>query len=308
MVRSVTEILLRYNIRGLQTDRNGRYYTTCPRCSDTRLRHHKKLKCLGVTITDRGVHFGCNHCDWKGGGFYATHKGAFRGRFKSRQTISLPALPIQPDQDAERRRSKAQWLYRESVPARGTVVELYLKSRGITVAPPATVRYLPPLKPGRHPTMVVPFAIPEEIEPGVITVRPENISGVHLTLLKPGGSGKIEETEGTSAKLILGPSRGMPLVVAPPNDLLGLIITEGIEDAASAHQVTGLGAWAAGCASRLPALADVVPAYIESVTIFVDDDQDGRRCAGNLAAQLLSRNIETRIVLPSCSPEMEIAA
>ena len=48
-------------------------------------------------------------------------------------------------------------------------------------------------------------------------------------------------------------------MLAPMNDLLGLAITEGVEDALSIHAATGLGAWAAGAASRLPALADAVP-------------------------------------------------
>jgi hypothetical protein len=286
MLRSVTEILSDNDIRGLPSEQNGRYYTTCPQCSAKRKFAHQKQKCLGVTITDKGVHFGCNHCDWKGGGFYETrNKSAV---VKSRQTISLPTSPIQIDQEAEQRR-KARWHYSRSVPATGTPVETYLKSRGITIAPPATVRYLSPQKKGRPPAMIAPFAIPEEIEPGMITVRPENISGVHLTLLKPDGSGKIEETEGTSAKLMLGPSRGLPLVVAPPNDLLGLAITEGIEDAASVHQVTGLGAWAAGCANRLPGLAAAVPDYINSVWIIADPDKDGMRYSRQLAQELYAR-------------------
>jgi RecA-family ATPase len=46
----------------------SRYYATCPQCSSQRRDAHKKLKCLGITITDDGVTFGCNHCGWTGGG------------------------------------------------------------------------------------------------------------------------------------------------------------------------------------------------------------------------------------------------
>jgi hypothetical protein len=42
-----------------------------------------------------------------------------------------------------------------------------------------------------------------------------------------------------------------PIVLAPPNDLLGSSITEGIEDALTMHEATGLGTWAAGSAARL---------------------------------------------------------
>ena len=31
---------------------------------------HQKLECLGITIDEKGVTWGCNHCNWKGGGSY----------------------------------------------------------------------------------------------------------------------------------------------------------------------------------------------------------------------------------------------
>ena len=64
-------------------------------------------------------------------------------------------------------------------------------------------------------------------------------------------------------------------MLAPPNDLLGLAITEGLEDALSIHEATGLGAWASGGNARLPALADTVPSYIDFVTIVADRDLHG---------------------------------
>ena len=109
-------------------------------------------------------------------------------------------------------------------------------------------------------------------------------------VLAPDGTAKA----GTGRdKLMLGSSAGLPIVLAPPNDGLGLVIAEGIEDALSAHQATGLGAWAAGSATRLPALADHVPEYIVCVTVLVDDDEAGRINAGELVERLAARGIET---------------
>jgi hypothetical protein len=51
----------------------GRYYTTCPKCSAARTRAHQKSECLGITIDDQGVQFGCNHCEFKGGALYRTN-------------------------------------------------------------------------------------------------------------------------------------------------------------------------------------------------------------------------------------------
>jgi hypothetical protein len=48
----------------------GRYYATCPQCSAKRKAAHQKLECLGITIDEKGVTWGCNHCNWTGGGFY----------------------------------------------------------------------------------------------------------------------------------------------------------------------------------------------------------------------------------------------
>ena len=82
---------------------------------------------------------------------------------------------------------------------------------------------------------------------GVLAIRPEDVMAVHLTRLDTDGS-KLSE----KPKIMIGQgAKGFPIVVAPPNDLLGLVITEGIEDALSVHQATGLGAWAAGAKDRL---------------------------------------------------------
>jgi hypothetical protein len=134
--------------------------------------------------------------------------------------------------------------------------------------------------------MIAAFGLALEPEPGKLAIADDAVRGVHLTRLKPDGAGKA----GTDAdKIMLGRSIGSPIVLAPPNDLLGLAITEGIEDGLSVHQATGLGTWAAGCASRLPALADAMPEWIECVTIYAHDDADGQRYAAELAERLSHR-------------------
>ena len=124
--------------------------------------------------------------------------------------------------------------------------------------------------------MIAPFGVPAEPEPGQLDVARMMIYGVHLTRLKPDGSGKMDADD---AKRFIGSAPGLPIVLAPVNDLGGLAISEGIEDALSLHQGTGLGAWAAGAANRLPALARAVPRYVEVVTILVDDNDAGRKKA-----------------------------
>jgi len=139
--------------------------------------------------------------------------------------------------------------------------------------------------------MIAAFGMPGEPEPGVLTICPADLTGIHITRLALDGSSKA----GTDTdKITIGSSAGSPIVLAPVNDLLGLAITEGIEDGLSVHEATGLGAWAAGCAGRLPSLADAMPAWVESVTIVADHDPDGLRHARSLAAGLAGNNMEVR--------------
>jgi hypothetical protein len=183
---------------------------------------------------------------------------------------------------------RALYLWRVARPAAGTIVETYLRSRGISVSAPAALRFLAPTS-VHAPTMVAAFGIPDEPEPGAIRIAGDQIRGVHLTRLLPDGSNR---ERGDRAKIMLGRSGGSPIVLAPPNDLLGLAVTEGIEDALSAHEATGLGAWAAGSASRLPALAAAIPSYIECVTIYAHADDAGQRGAAGLVEALDRRGIE----------------
>jgi hypothetical protein len=114
------------------------------------------------------------------------------------------------------------------------------------------------------------------------------VRAVHITRLTPHG----DKADVEPVKIMLGAAMGMPIVLAPPNDLLGLAITEGVEDGLSVRTATRLGAWAAGAAGFMPALADAIPSYIEAVTIFGHDDSAGRRGALALAERLVARGIE----------------
>jgi hypothetical protein len=190
------------------------------------------------------------------------------------------------------RTDKARWLWSKRHPLEGTIAERYLRiARGYHGQLPATLGFLPAQ--GKHaPAMIAAFGRSSEPVPGELSIASGDVRGVHITRLAPDGGGKA----GTASdKIVLGASLGSPIVLAPVNDLLALVIAEGIEDALSAYEATLLGAWAAGCASRMPALAKFIPAYIEAVTIMVDDDPDGRRYATKLH-DAIKRSIEVRLV------------
>jgi hypothetical protein len=198
-----------------------------------------------------------------------------------------PAPNGPPDDDYEREQhSKAAWLWNQRRPIEGTPAERYLRGRGIICPLPPTLGYLPSNQ-DYAPTLIAAFGIPDEPKPGDLRV-PGDVRAVHVTRLLPDGS---DRERGDRAKIILGSPGGLPIVLAPPNDLLALAITEGIEDALALHEALFMGAWAAGSAGFLPKLAPHVPDWIETVVIEMHPD-GGRRFAEELADSLRQRRIE----------------
>jgi hypothetical protein len=215
----------------------------------------------------------------------------------SRQSCSTVTRKVnistqgRPEDREQQQRDKAAWLWARRQPIKGTPAERYLReTRGYSGPLPGTVGFLSPNKPKQHPAMIAAYGNVPVTDSGLVT-GPGSVAAVHLTLLRPDGSGKAEVEPN---KITVGSPRNRPIVLALINDLLGLGITEGIEDALSVHQSTGLGTWAAGCAPYMPALTDAVPLYIETVTIFAHDD-NGKRPALELAERLEARGIETRL-------------
>ena len=186
---------------------------------------------------------------------------------------------------------KALALWRSRQPLRGSIAERYLREARAYGGPqPPTLGFLP----ARHeypPAMIAAFGIPDEPEPGAMILPDASVRGVHLTRLLPDGN---DRDRGEKAKIMIGHSKGWPIVLSPPTDGLALIIAEGIESSLSGFDATGLCAWAAGSASRLPALVHAIPNWVECATILADDDVDGRRHAASLAQAAKERGLEVR--------------
>ena len=281
--------------RGFAFDRAGNHAGPCPHCGGKDR----------FSISVRKGAFLCRQCHPKGGGgaislvMFLDDVG-FRDAVQTltgarhtsvRQLKSAPTAINSVDHD-RRQHEKARWLWSRRKPMSGSIAERYLREvRGIACALPPTLGFLPPRKPEHHPAMIAAFAPAEECEPGGLAA-PRDVQAVHLTLLHADGSDKADVEPG---KLIVGSPGALPIVLAPPNDLLGLAVCEGIEDALSSHEGTGLGAWAAGSAGRIPTLADAIPDYIEAVTIFAHADKAGRDGAHGLAEWLDKRGVDVRI-------------
>jgi len=280
-----------HTIDELTGGRLGRFDVRCMYCGPERQTlANQRRRVMRIWRIDPGfASFHCARCGESGYARDGSGRQIDRAVF---ERARVEAQERERETTAERL-AKAHWLWSQSKPIIGTIAEQYLRdARGYRTGPlPATLRFLPAR--GAHgPAMLAGFGIPTELEPGRLTISRDAVRGVHITRLAPDGSGKA----GTDAdKIFVGRSTGWPIVLAPANDLLAIGVTEGIEDALSIHMATGLGAWAAGCTSRLPAISGAVPYYVSSVTIYAHDDEDGKRDAYRLAAALFRRRIEVRL-------------
>jgi hypothetical protein len=167
---------------------------------------------------------------------------------------------------------------------------LYLRqTRGYHGPVPPTLGYLPAN--GKHPpAMIGAFGFCDEPEPGRIT-PPVVVNGVHLTRLTMQG----DKAPIDPVKIMLGPTAGLPVVLAPVNDGLGLAITEGIEDGLSVFEETGLGVWVAGSAGNMPKIAAALPSYVECVTIFAHRDENGLRFAKEATRLIDAMKVEVHL-------------
>jgi hypothetical protein len=188
--------------------------------------------------------------------------------------------------DDEPTRKAAAWLWRS---VRKPITEVVSsRGQGLSRPDPADARLSPAERQvsARHDRR---FGFCDEQEPGLIT-PPELVTGVHLTrLTMEGDKAPIDPVKKT-----LGPSVGLPIVLAPANDLLAIDITEGIETGLSVLEWRGTGVWVAGTAGRMPALVENLPPYTECLHIFAERDRgfDHAKEAARIAA---ARGIETHV-------------
>jgi Toprim domain len=274
--------------------RLGRHDVACPLCGPFRQPPlNQRRRVMRIWQIESGfATFHCIRCGVKG---YARDRAAPRSNGAALRHAKIEAA------DRERiglaaRLSKARWLWSMRMPnIVGTIAETYLRTARAYGGPiPPTLGFLPANE--RFPAaLIAAFGVTTEPKPGVLNIADDAVVGVHLVKLRPDGSDRLRDDP--KCKITVGTGFVAPIVVASHNDLLGTVIAEGIEDALNAHEASGLGAWAAGTATRLPALAGLIPSYIEVVTILVDDDAAGRTNSQKLMARLQARGIEVRLTL-----------
>jgi len=98
------------------------------------------------------------------------------------------------------------------------------------------------------------------------------------------------------AKASLGPIRGSAIRLGDWRGGDSLVIAEGIENALSVAQSTGLPAWAVGGRWNLPALD--LPACIRNIIIASDPDEPGMKAADIAAARWSAEGRTVRVAVP----------
>jgi putative DNA primase/helicase len=167
--------------------------------------------------------------------------------------------------DRRRRILAAMDIWNESYRLQGNLTERYLRSRGITITIPSTIRthgLMRHKESGeQRPAMV---SLVEHVENGPCAV--------HVTYLNPLDPAVRVTIE--PRKRMIGPVRGGAVRLGPVRPDRWLIIGEGVESTLSAMQLWGcLSGWAALSAKGLKDV--VLPSEARLVRIAVDNDENG---------------------------------
>jgi hypothetical protein len=142
--------------------RLGVHDVPCPECStwSGRSTRGRKRRVLRIWLNDPGfATFHCERCQASG---FARDAGNST-RIDPQRIAAQKWEAAKREQHHEARQlEKARWMWRKAVPAPGTPAERYLTSRGISIPPPPTLRFLSPRRPGQHPAMIAGFGIPDD--------------------------------------------------------------------------------------------------------------------------------------------------
>jgi hypothetical protein len=206
-----------------------------------------------------------------------------------RPHLQTVTRPIDRDDDDKDRTAAALAIWNTSIPAQNTLVEVYLRARGITVQVPASLRFHPSLK--HTPTGTIwPAMI------ALITGADGSPIAIHRTYLALNGTGKADVTP---AKMTLGPCKGAAVRLGDeiqPGQWLA--VAEGIETALSVMQSCGLSGWAALSAENLKVVK--LPPQATMITVCADHDVNGagQRAGRTLADRLLHDGRRVRVATP----------
>lgn len=266
--------------------------------------HPDRTPSFTIFADDRRAH--CFGCAWTGdvldfvqqaygvkllGAIEMLDGGALR-------ELEQQRAPAKPKADM---RPVAQRIVNESVAIEGTPAEVYLRSRGITMPLPHTLRFarLSPPKiegngvlaangPGLLPTLIA-----------IVTDPAGALVGLQRTYLTEDGRKAATKATDTDrkpkVKYSLGNVIGGSIQLGPP--AASMIVTEGLEDGLTLAQALGRSVWVAAGTSMMPQMAfgDVTKAIV----IGADGDVAGKVAADKAAEAFCAARLAVRIMRPA---------
>jgi hypothetical protein len=196
------------------------------------------------------------------------------------------------DESVKSRIESAVMLWRQGTDPRGTLVETYLASRALTLAPELVMRVIRfhATCPWRDKTSGELMHIPAMLVV-MRNIYTDEVTAVQRTALSQTGE-KV-------GRMALGPKTGAAIKLSANEDVtMGLAIGEGVETVLSAMQLGFSPAWALGDANNVrnfPVLSG-----LESLTIIVDNDESGtgQRAALECSSRWTSAGREVFRVVP----------
>ena len=180
------------------------------------------------------------------------------------------------------KREIALHIWQATCQAEESLVERYLRHRGIGISAPHSLRFAPHLfhaPRGQHLPAIVAAVQDSE----------NTISAVQRVFIRKDGLGKADVSP---AKMCLGTQGDGAVRLAPAGEITGLC--EGWETGLSAMQLHDLPVWCALGASRMHRV--LLPAIVRKIVIFADNDLAGRAAAERTAEihRRNGRNVEIR--------------
>lgn len=287
----------------------------------------EKGKSLCVSLTGERRGLWVDHATSDGGDAFALLQSClgtdFKGAVKvaremmggvAYQTQAAPSRPLR-DIAADLTRQKAR---RDSIGlilqrSLGTndLVERYLRGRGITIAPPASLRshywLAHPYKSDFYPAMVAP-----------VLALSGDLIGIHRTYLHFTEDDAVTKHPTLDpVRAMLGESKGGAVHLSPPSDSIELAVCEGIETGLS---VLELGLWQGpmwACLSTSGLRSIDLPCHVSRLVIFADWDKPmtqgahkglrpGTMAAEALAARARERGLRCEVRYPATSGDAAV--
>src|ERR1035437_1599432 len=275
-----TEAAARLN---LTRGRDNKWRGRCPACGYAK-------PTLEVAVEQDRIAVSCKAC-----GAVAGIAAIMGG---GRHIVTAPS--VQPSRVA-----RAIDTWRKATSATGSLVESYLRGRGIICAPPASIRFLRRQRNwsdgGTYPAMIsLVQRVPGDdhhaaLEHGASLID----TGAHFTFLQGGEpDGPVVKAATDASKLPLGQLRHGGVWLRPIEKIgEQLAVAEGIETALSVMQITKLPTVAALSAAGMWSLR--WPPQVRRLWIAADNDEVGLRAAKALLGRALHAGLQAHIKIPT---------